>query len=116
MNRFDTALDEYLHLIARVSPWDLSREEPALAAFGEWLGLQEGSTGGLDALDADFVDRYAEHASLTQEQYESLLSALAGLYRWAIRDGRVADNPFAGAYELTRATRKSLFVGAPAPL
>ena len=115
MNHFDTALDEYLHLIARVSPWDLSREEPALTAFAEWLGLQV-SIGELDALDAEVVDRYAEDASLTQDQYETLLSALAGLYRWAMRDGRVTDNPFAGAYELTRATRKSLFVSAPAAL
>ena len=109
MSRFDTALDEYLHLIARVSPWDLSREEPVLTAFAEWLVERERPGVELDFLEPESADRHAAEADLTQDQYESLLGALAGLYRWALRDGRAVTNPFVGAFELTRATRKSLF-------
>lgn len=112
MNAFDVALDEYLHLVARVCPWDLPREEPLLTAFAEWVSVWGHGEAHLESLGPESAERFAEQADLSQQQYETLLAALAGLYRWAIRDGRVYDNPFVGAYELSRAARKSLLSGA----
>jgi hypothetical protein len=114
-NPFDATLDEYLHLIARVCPWNLPREGPLLTAFAEWLGGCPDVWADLDALGPEAATRYAEQAGLTQDQYEGLLSALAGLYRWATRDGRAVSNPFTAEFELTRATRRSLFAGAVGP-
>lgn len=115
MNTFEDALDEYLHLLARVCPWDLPREEPLLTAFCEWLGAGRSGGAELDALGARDADAFADHARLAQDRYEALLAALAGVYRWAVRDGRVVDNPFTGAFELSRAARRSLPAPAAAP-
>ena len=107
MNTLAAAVDEYLHLVARVSPWELAREEPRLVAFCEWLEESPGGAAGaeLDEIDPEAALRHADEARLSGEECEALLGALAGLYRWAIRDGRTIDNPFAAAHEWARAAR-----------
>ena len=106
-NTFDAAVDEYLHLIARVCPWELPREQPRLQGFAAWLGRQGRAPADLEAVEPAMALRHAHEDGLGAGDTEALMSALAGLYRWAARDGRVGHNPFSGAHELARAVVRS---------
>ena len=106
MNTLDLAVDEYLHLIARVCPWDLRREQSRLQAFCDWLEERSELSRDLDAIEPGTALRHADEAGLTAVECEELLAALSGLYRWARRDGRVADNAFAAAHEWAKASRR----------
>jgi site-specific recombinase XerD len=106
VNTLDVAVDEYLHLIARVCPWDLRREQSRLQAFCDWLDERSELSLDLDAIEPGTALRHADEAGLGAAECQELLAALSGLYRWAKRDGRVTDNPFAPAYEWAKASRR----------
>jgi len=110
-NTVDAAVDEYLHLIARVCPWELPREEPRLRAFADWVERQGDAVPDLETIEPSMALRHARDDRLAAAETEALMSAMAGLFRWAVRDGRVGYNPFSAAHEHARAAVRS-FRGA----
>lgn len=113
MSELDVAVDEYLHLLARVCPWELPREESRLRPFSTWVVERPELSSALDAIEPETALRHAREEHLSADETEDLLAALAGLYRWATRRGSASSNPFAAAHEWARAARRTLQMAGP---
>ena len=93
-------LEAYLHHLAherRLSPLTLLNYRRDLEGFDAWL-VREG-LGPWEGLDAQTVRRYvaARHrGGVSGRTLQRELSALRGLYRYLLREGRIAHNPALG--------------------
>jgi integrase/recombinase XerC len=95
-----TDLEAYLHHLAherRLSPLTLINYRRDLEGIDAWLDRE--GPGPWDGLDAHTVRRYvaARHrAGASGRTLQRELSALRGLYRYLLREGRIGHNPAQG--------------------
>jgi integrase/recombinase XerC len=93
-------LDAYLHHLAherRLSPLTLVNYRRDLEGIDAWL--TDGGLGLWEGLDAQTVRRYvaARHrGGASGRTLQRELSALRGLYRYLLREGRIGHNPAQG--------------------
>lgn len=93
----ETALDDYLHVIVRTSPWIKRREDELLTGLVEWLYAQPDARVDLASVTPAIVANYAAATSLPAGDQEELSVALSHVFMWAERNGAVTENPFVDA-------------------
>ncbi len=91
----DTAIDDYMHVIARTRPWTKKREEALLTPFVEWLYEQPDEPVELKAIGPAVLARYVAATGLDNEEHDDLAHTLRHVYMWAEQSGWVSSNPFA---------------------
>jgi len=82
---FARAVDDYLHAIVRIRPFDVAREETLLEAFGAWLDAQPDRERTLDEVGPDTLTAYAAATALPAADHAAVARAVDQLARWHAR-------------------------------
>lgn len=91
---FDSAIDDYLHLIVRTRPWTKKREEELLTEFEEWLYEQHSRRVETAEVTPELAAQYASAINLSIAEREELLSVLRVFGLWAAQQQIIAGNQF----------------------
>lgn len=91
---FDSAIDDYLHLIVRTRPWTKKREEELLTEFDEWLYEQHAHRFETAEITPELVAQYASAINLSMAERDELLGVLRVFSLWAVQQQVIVSNQF----------------------